>query len=131
MIKQDSTRLDSLALILSGICLVHCLLLPVALTIMPILGAHMMSHGDFHALMLVIALPTSVLAFGIGCRQHRRGSVLLLGTAGLTLLVVAAFAVESTWGAEAERWITVLGGIVLAIAHVQNFRFCRDQDCAH
>lgn len=123
-------KLDGLALTLSAICLVHCLALPVALTLLPTLAAGVLDHADFHKLMLVVALPASLLAFGIGCRRHRRSDVLILGGLGLSMLVFAAYAAHA-WHGELERYVTVAGGLVLAFAHIQNFRACRGSDCDH
>lgn len=123
-------KLDGLALTLSAICLVHCLALPVALSLAPTLAAGLIDHADFHKLMLIVALPASLLAFGIGCRRHRRLDVLVLGGLGLTMLVFAAYAAHA-WHGALERYVTVAGGLILAFAHIQNFRACRHSDCDH
>lgn len=125
-----SQKLDRLAIAFSAVCLVHCLLLPLSVTLVPILGLHLIGHGAFHDLMLIVVLPTSLAAFGLGCRRHGQGSVAWIGGLGLAMLVVASLAVDTVWGAEAERHLTMAGGIVLAAAHVLNFRYCRRADCS-
>lgn len=126
-----SHKLDKLAIAFSAVCLVHCLMLPVVVTLLPIFGVSFLTHEQFHQIMLIVVLPTSIGAFALGCREHRQSSVAVIGGIGLALLIVAAFAVGSTWGDHAERVVTVLGGVVLAIAHIQNFRFCRHARCDH
>lgn len=128
---DTTAKLDRLAIALSAVCLVHCLALPLAVTLLPVLGANLLSHATFHQLMLLVVLPSSIAAFFMGCRKHGQGSVAALGGVGLALLVVAALAVESTWGAHAERWVTLLGAAVLSLAHLQNFRHCRHARCTH
>lgn len=123
-------KFDSLALVLSAVCLVHCLALPVALTLLPTLAAGLIDHAEFHKLMLLFVLPTSLLALGIGCHRHRRRDVVVLGGMGLTLLVFAALAVHD-WSGEWERYATVAGGLLLSAAHIQNFRACRRDRCDH
>lgn len=123
-------KFDGLALTLSAVCLVHCLALPVALSLAPTLAAGLLDHGDFHKLMLIVALPASLLAFGIGCRRHRRLDVPVLGGLGLAMLVFAAYAAHA-WDGELERYVTVAGGLILSLAHIQNFRACRHSDCDH
>lgn len=122
-------KLDKLAVVFSAVCLVHCLLLPVGMTLLPIFGSTFLSHEQFHQLMLIVVLPTSFLALGIGCREHRQSIVPVLGGLGLAMLIWAAFAVESSFGNQYERAITITGGLVLALAHVQNFRYCRHARC--
>ncbi|MDN5862058.1 MAG: MerC domain-containing protein [Salinisphaera sp.] len=124
-----SRKLDGLAISCSAICLVHCLLLPVAVALLPLAGLEM-SHASFHQLLLVVILPTSVLALGMGCRRHGLGHIAGFGGVGLGLLIFAALAVDSLWGHTMERPITIAGGLFLALAHVQNFRACRAADCA-
>lgn len=124
-------RLDRLALLFSAVCLVHCLLLPVAVTLLPILGATLFTHEQFHQIMLLVVLPTSLGAFALGCREHRQSSVAVIGGIGLTLLIIAAFAVGSAWGDHAEQVITIIGGLVLAVAHIRNFALCRHTRCEH
>ena len=80
--------------------------------------------------MLIVVLPTSLGAFALGCREHRQSSVAIIGGFGIALLIVAAFAVGSAWGGHAEQVITIIGGLVLAIAHIQNFKYCRHARCA-
>lgn len=130
MVTRVSHKLDKLAVVFSAICLVHCLLLPVGITLLPIFGSTFLSHAQFHQLMLIVVLPTSFLAFGLGCREHRQGVVPMIGGLGVALLIWAAFAVESSLGHEYERAITITGGLVLAVAHVMNFRYCRHTRCA-
>lgn len=81
--------------------------------------------------MLIVVLPTSFLAFGMGCHEHRQSMVAMLGGLGLAMLIWAAFAVESTFGNQYERAITITGGLVLALAHVMNFRYCQHARCTH
>lgn len=123
-----SQKLDGLAVAFSAICLVHCLMVPVALTLLPVVGLAL-SHGAVHDLMLLVVLPTSLVGLGIGCHRHRQGSVAWIGGLGLALLVVGALAVDSVWGGAAERQITIAGGLILALAHIHNFRLCRAADC--
>lgn len=124
-----TNKLDKLALVFSAVCLVHCLMLPLVVTLLPVIGSTLFTHEQFHQIMLIVVLPTSVGAFALGCREHKQGSVAVIGGIGLALLIVAAFAVGSAWGENAEQIITVIGGLVLAVAHIKNFNYCRHSRC--
>jgi len=128
-VSSVTHKLDKLAIAFSAICLVHCLMLPVLLTLLPVLGSTLFTHEQFHQIMLIVVLPTSLGAFALGCRQHRQGSVAVIGGVGIALLIFAAFAVGTAWGDHAEQIITVIGGLVLAVAHIQDFKFCRHARC--
>jgi len=57
-----STSLDKFAILLSGVCLVHCLITPVLITLMPIISmTAFVEDLLFHKLMLWLVLPTSVI----------------------------------------------------------------------
>ena len=123
--------LDRIAVVLSGICMLHCLALPLLLTVFPIMNVTILSEEVFHLLMLVVILPVSVVALTIGCRQHKDTLTVVLGAIGLGILTVTAFAGHDIFGLTGERLVTSLGGLILAGAHIQNYRCCRRDDCNH
>lgn len=124
-----SRSLDGIAIALTGLCLVHCLVLPLALMLLPLLGAGVLAGTAFHQAMVGLVLPTSAVALISGCRRHRRTLVFRLGGTGVGLLVVTAFVLEPAWGEIAGRIGTTAGGLMLAAAHVTNFRLCRAAAC--
>lgn len=123
--------LDTTAVVLSGICMLHCLALPVVLTVVPILNISLLEEQTFHLLMMVFILPVSLVALSIGCRQHKDLATLVLGAAGLATLSVTALFGHSLFGLAGERIVTSIGGLILASAHIQNYRACRKSDCEH
>ena len=60
-------RLDSLGVLLSGICIVHCLALPLLLALLPFLGGSLLGGHSFHEYLLLAVLPVSLVALGLGC----------------------------------------------------------------
>ena len=124
-------RLDTIAVVLSAICMLHCLALPVVLTVFPILNTAVLSENVFHLLMIVLILPVSTIALTIGCRRHRDSLTLFLGAVGLGILTITAFFGHHLFGLTGERIVTSIGGLVLAAAHLQNYRRCRQDKCTH
>jgi hypothetical protein len=114
---------DQLAVGLSGLCLLHCLLLPAAIAVLPLSGLFAGDH--LHAQMLIIVLPVSLIALTLGCRRHRDTSVIAWGLAGLLLLVIGGTFAHSYFGIVADRLLTIGGSITLAIAHYRNSRLSR------
>ena len=79
-----SSFLDRLGIALSGICIVHCLITPIALTVLPIFTlSSFVEDILFHQLMLWLVLPTSALALFIGCRKHRNLNIAASGILGM------------------------------------------------
>jgi len=125
MAKQTARPglLDQLAVALSGLCLLHCLLLPFVVAVLPFLGQFGDDH--LHAEMLVVVVPVSVVALALGYRRHRHPGVVVSGAVGLALLVVGGTIAHSAYGLLADRMLTVVGSITLAITHYRNFRLSK------
>ena len=116
---------DRLGIALSLACLVHCLLLPVAVVAMPVIAAQWLHPDSVHSLMAMVLLPVALLALVPGLRLHRKWGVAGAMAGGLGLVSTAAFAGE---GSVAHEWavlLTVAGGMILVLAHSINLRLCR------
>lgn len=124
---DDSSRqralFDKIAVGLSGLCLLHCLLLPFVVAILPFLGQFDDDH--LHAEMLIFVIPVSVIALFVGYRRHGQFNVIVSGIAGLMILAMGAFVVHDLYGPVADRMTTVTGSLVLAYTHYRNFRLAK------
>lgn len=126
-----SRKLDKLAVALSGICLIHCLVVPIALTLLPIASINTLSEDIiFHQLMLWLIIPTSTIALFLGCRKHKRATIIVSGITGLCILIFAAIAGHEWLSISAEKGMTVAGGLILALSHIFNYRACQATTCA-
>lgn len=123
--------LDRIGVFLSATCLLHCLALPVLLTIAPITQTGLMDEQTFHLVLLWFILPVSLIALGIGCRQHKDLIIVLLGGTGLSLLLFAGLLGHTYLSPPTERVLTVVAGLILAAAHLRNFKICRATNCDH
>lgn len=120
---NQSDALDKAAVALSGLCLLHCLLLPVIITLLPFLDRF--SDRHLHAEILIIVLPVSLIALTLGFRRHADKRVVGLGIAGLLLLLVGATLAHNLFGVVADRMLTIAGSVILALAHYRNSRLSR------
>lgn len=110
--------LDVSAIGLSGLCLLHCIALPVLAAWLPVLAVGSEAAG-VHLLLVVLAAPLA--AAGLW-RSHRLRPLprALWGLAGAGLAALLAGAL----GWPAERWetaLTVAGSMSLAGAHLWNW----------
>ncbi len=130
--RKNSLRAiaDWLGIVASTACAMHCVLVPVLLVTGTVLPASILAGDFFHLAMIWIILPAAIVAFGIGCRQHKDRWVLVLGVAGLTGIVASATVLHDLVGEGGERVGTLLSGALLVFAHYRNFRLCRSADCA-
>lgn len=120
--NQDTQKsrdwLDGAAVVLSALCLVHCLALPFVVAGLPFLAQFAESHLHFQVLIIVV--PLSVVALGLGYRRHRDARILFAGAFGMLMLVIGATVAHSQLGLTADRVFTVIGSLSLATAHFFN-----------
>lgn len=114
--------MDQAAILLSGLCLLHCLALPLLIAGAPFMAQF--GGGHFHLQMLAIVAPLSVIALAFGFRRHGSPRLLFWGAFGLALLAVGAIA-HTELGVLFDRILTVAGAVALAIVHYLNSRFAR------
>ena len=103
-LKRDRNWLDRAAIAMAVVCGIHCLVTPILLVALPIIGTTFWANGDFHLWMLVLVIPTTILAAISGCRRHRDRKVAICATVGLLFLISATaretLAADSSTGAE-------------------------------
>lgn len=110
---------DGLSIGASLACLVHCLVLPLIILLLPTLATFLAVPEEFHLWALAFAVPTSVVALALGYRRHGRHRPWQLGAAGLVLLAAGALLMPD---AIAETAFTVVGALLLSLGHVLNWR---------
>jgi len=132
---------DRVGILLSLLCTVHCILLPVATLLLP-WSNHFTNSVTFHWLIAAIVVPVGLFAFVRGYMAHRRMWVIVTGVAGIALLVMGLLLPEGhlfvfdhshhSFGSEhdhntffnQEGLLTLIGSLVLVIAHIGNLRSC-------
>ncbi len=122
LLKDFLTRhVDLFGIGMSALCLLHCLLLPVAVLILPgLFHHHGHQHGTdlVHAIILVLATPTAIYAFGQGLRRHHSSLPLQIGSVALAGLWLGFFFEGHSLGAA----LTLLSSVGLIYAHGVNFK---------
>ena len=110
----SSRAIDASALTLSGLCLVHCLALPLIAAFLPLAGAWAEDEW-VHKVLVLLAVPISVFAIARSFGQATGYAFIGLALTGLALLTAAAF-VETLH--DLETPLTVCGALILASAHI-------------
>ena len=117
--EKQSDWLERAALGASVACLVHCLALPLLLAALPVLSTVLDVPESIHVWILAFAIPTSAIAFVTGRAHHGAIYPLVLGVGGLFLLAIGALVFGTS---AAETPVTVCGSLMLAGAHLANWR---------
>ncbi len=118
---------DSLAIGLSGVCVLHCLASPLLLVVLPSLTALQLENEAFHGWLLVGVVPTSLLSLALGFKQHKRFKLVVVGCVGMSILFLATSFDNHAHDATLEKAFTIAGACILAVAHYWNFLLCRQQ----
>jgi hypothetical protein len=111
----STSRLDRIAMGLSGLCLVHCLASAVLLALLSAAGG-ILGSPAIHEVGLVLAMMLGAISLGRGMLEH--GFVMPSAIGGLGLGVMAGALTLPHDGSEA--FATVLGVMVLALGHRLN-----------
>lgn len=128
---RSARWLDRLGIGVSVACWIHCALLPALVLASPALSGLLLDDGDFHIWLLVLILPTAVIAFLFSWLRHRNTTTLIIGGCGLTLIVIAS--VQAGWfehsllSESMEKIQTSLGGLLLAMGHFRNLQLGRSK----
>lgn len=119
MKSPSAALLDAGAVTLSGLCLLHCLALPLLASALPLFGAWADAEW-VHLLFVAIALPLTGYALWRAARRRPLPALAwaAAGT-GLALLLAGALALPSH---EWETPLTVAGSLLLAATHLWNAR---------
>ncbi|MEM8771434.1 MAG: MerC domain-containing protein [Pseudomonadota bacterium] len=114
---QEKTT-DLAAISISSLCLMHCLLVPLAAAILPVFAA--IEEAEWlHRLLVILSAPLSAIAI-IQMRKHYIGPVFITAALfGLAMLFAAAFMERFH---PQENVMTFIGAASLIFAHMWRWR---------
>ena len=117
---------DKSAILISALCIAHCILPPLLILFSPVIaGMAFFAEESVHLWLVGLVLPISVIAIGGGFLRHRNSLTLITATLGLLIIVVAAIFGHDVFGHEAEVVMTIIGSVILVYSHVRNIRLRR------
>lgn len=130
---------DRLGLVLSGLCLIHCLGTPFLLLLFPVIHGFEGLHSSVHWIAALLLVPMAIYAVTQGYSHHRRKIVPVLAGIGGALVILGALAPMVLPGLHqnhAHHWftrdivITIVGSFCLLICHGLNIWYCRKNNLA-
>lgn len=119
---------DKFAIIISGMCVAHCLLIPILIVLAPSLITLGLTSESFHLWMIIAVIPSSIYALALGCKKHAKISVFIMGALGLSCLILAFMLGANMLGGMGEKALTLIGTLFIVFAHLQNFKLCNQVD---
>lgn len=130
-----SARAERLASWLSFACAIHCLVMPLAIGVLPLLGATGGAYlGETAELGLTALVVVSALTAMIwGYRRHRDARFVALTALGLTIYLIGHALGHASAGSWYAVSMAVVGGLTLAGSSFFSARLshvCVDPGCA-
>lgn len=116
---------DKTAVSLSLLCAIHCLAMPLLVVLMPAIAGMFIADEVFHIWLAFAVIPVSVYALTMGCKKHKRYQLLIIGGIGVAILLSAPIVGHDFLGETWEKILTAIGAVIIAFAHVLNFRECK------
>ena len=133
MTRAGSLRplVDAIGIVSSLLCAVHCLVVPGVLVMGPVMRLVHVDDEVFHFALLWVVLPAALIAFTIGCFDHKDRLVAILGGVGLLVMLAAFMILHEVLGESGERVAVTIASVLLIAAHARNYHLCRMGACRH
>ncbi|RUO63801.1 MerC mercury resistance protein [Pseudidiomarina planktonica] len=112
--------LDKTGMWVTAVCAIHCLLLPVILPMLSLIGLSFIGAETLEKTILGTSILVGAIALSLGTRQHARWyPIALLLVGGLI------YSQKDTMGELGEPIIILAGASLIIIAHWVNLRLLR------
>jgi MerC mercury resistance protein len=117
---------DAIGITTSLACAIHCAVLPMLLSTLPIFGINIVDNPAFEYLMIFLALCIGCYSLWHGYRRHHHSfTPLLIFSTGILLLFA-----KQVWHVY-QMWLLPFAIIFIISAHLLNYRSCRVHNHAH
>ena len=127
-------RSDKIGSVLSSLCAVHCLCMPVLIGMLPVLGLSFLAGHTFERAMCITMTLLAAACLWAGCRVHRQWGLFILLIAGAALVLRTQFAGSPEETGALTDWneaaVMVVGGLLIAASHLLNLKLRTRCGCA-
>ena len=117
---------DALGIATSVACAIHCALLPLVLTSLPLFGIEIIDNLYFEITMIFMAFCIGAFSLYHGWKKHHHSvKPLVVFTIGMALLVLKQLLHQ--W----QLFFLLAAVVFIVAAHIINYKFCRVHNHAH
>ena len=115
-------NLDKVGIGASLLCAIHCALLPVLFTTLPLLGVEVLENENLELGFIIFSLIVGCFALYNGYKKHHHKILpLFVFVAGIVLLFFANFFLEDN----AETIVKISGAAIIITSHILNWYNCK------
>jgi hypothetical protein len=122
--------LDKAGMIASITCAIHCMIMPLVITLLPIFGLSLFATEEFEWILLMISAMLGITSLCFGFRKHKSFKAFSFLGIGLTFLVIGRLAHEHVshfrvFTFDIYLLFLVAGAILVALSHWLNNKLCK------
>ncbi len=117
--SNHQARIDKCGIFFGSLCFLHCAIIPALVLLIPYSSASQWTPEWLHSPLALTAALFCMGAMMLGKRCHRRWYLLVIGLAGVVMLMFSL--AEGLMGAFAE-YLASIGALTTATAHLLNMR---------
>ena len=117
---------DALGVSATVACAIHCAVLPLLLSSLPLFGINILNNIFFETGMILLALVVGTYSLSHGYRKHHHHHLpLILFITGISLLFLKQIIDEL------HIWLLIPAVVFIISAHYLNWRLCRKAKHCH
>lgn len=117
---------DALGITASMACAIHCAVLPLFLSSLPLFGVNIIENTRFEYGMILLAFAVGAYSLYHGRKKHHHSWVpLVIFAVGIAFLLA-----KMAWH-EWRNWLLLPAVTCIITAHFMNYRLCRHHNHAH
>ena len=125
-IMNKKINLDALGITASLACAIHCALLPLFFTSLPVFGINIIENTFFEIIMVGLAFVIGTWSLYHGFKKHHHSLLpLIVFSLGFGFLILKLFFVEY------EKWLLIPAVFGIVFAHIINYKSCQLHNHAH
>ncbi len=118
---------DRIGIILSGACIIHCMVFPLISASVLIAGVGLGTEDLTHRVLFLLLAATGLLAFIPGMRKHKDKRV--LAVAGIGFIIISCVAVMGDTYFSHGSLVNIIGSLFLISAHLWNHKLKQNDHC--
>jgi len=116
------SRWDAISIGASLACAVHCVLLPVIFTTLPLFGIEILENIYLEIVTIVVSMGVGGWALWKGYRRmHHNIAIVILFLVGLVFMIAGNFFSSEN----IEMSTKMIGAVLIITAHIRNWKQCK------
>lgn len=120
MLERIRNTLDKVGIAITSLCAIHCIMLPVLLPLLPLMGLTVAHNHAFERIILLITMVLGFITLFAGFHRYHRKLYPFYS------LFIGGFIYwqKDLFGPAYEHYILIVGASFVVLAHLLNLRLC-------